>query len=55
LVSYKHIEYPPKIKYKYSIYNKEENHTVWEREPTRELVILDPNNYTGNLSIERSN
>jgi hypothetical protein len=38
-----------KIKYKYSIYDESKQHTVWEREPTRELNLLSPSDYDGFL------
>ena len=38
---------PTKIIYKYSIRNDVEETTVWEREPSRVLDILNPNLYNG--------
>jgi len=35
---------PDKLIYKYSLYNQKEE-TIWEREPSRELKILDPKDY----------
>lgn len=41
---------PQRLKYKYSVHNAIAKRTVWEREPTRELQVLDPNEYKGELS-----
>jgi hypothetical protein len=43
------IKTPRRVVYKYSIRNDEEDTTVWEREPSRVLDIMDPNNYNGEL------
>ena len=47
--------FPSRLKYKYSTFNEENNRTVWEREPTRELQLLDPNDYQGQLGNQRTN
>lgn len=54
-VQYSLSKMPHRLKYKYSIHNPVTNRTVWEREPTRELRVLDPNDYKGELGNERSN
>ena len=53
-VSFKHGVCPSKIIYKYSIRNDREDTTVWEREPSRVLNILDPGNYNGQLGMAGS-
>jgi len=45
---------PSKIIYKYSIRNDFEETTVWEREPSRVLDILNPNLYAGQLGAQGS-
>ena len=50
-----HGEEPLKLKYKYHIANDTEGTKLWERDPTRSLEILDPNDYRGELGIQGSN
>lgn len=38
-----------KIVYKYSIRNDDKDTTLWEREPSREFIVQDPSQYTGQL------
>ena len=54
-VTFKHGECPPSIKYKYSFMNDEKNEPVWEREPSRQLIIMDPSRYRGELGLTGSN
>ena len=48
-VTFKQDECPRNIKYKYSYFNDDKDEAVWEREPSRELRIRDPNAYRGEL------
>mmetsp|Transcript_28448 Transcript_28448/g.21255 ORF Transcript_28448/g.21255 Transcript_28448/m.21255 type:complete len:118 (+) Transcript_28448:447-800(+) len=43
--------FPDKVEYKYSIQNEEDEYIIWEREPSREIRIQDPQTYTGHLGI----
>lgn len=36
---------PEKLVYKYSLYNTVKDVAIWEREPSRELKILPPDQY----------
>lgn len=54
-VQYNMEKLPKRLKYKYSIHDNTKDRTVWEREPTRELQLLDPTEYRGELGEQRSN
>ena len=54
-VMYKQGECPKYIKYKYSVMHDGKNECVWEREPSRVLNLLDPNEYKGELGQAGSN
>lgn len=42
------------ITYKYSIYCAEKDYSVWEREPSRYLKLMDPDEYAGELGNQGS-
>jgi hypothetical protein len=46
---------PRNIKYKYLVRNDKKDTNVGEREPSRALKILDPNDYQGELGKAGSN
>ena len=48
-IEFNHVVCPKFICYKYSIYDKQTQLTVWEREPSRYVDLEDPNNYKGHL------
>jgi hypothetical protein len=41
-----HASMPQKLTYKYSILNEYDDVIIWEREPSRNLLILEPSDYT---------
>ena len=44
-VRYSHEQMPERLIYKYSLYDSERDVAIWEREPSRELRILPPEQY----------
>ena len=42
---YSHSQMPEKLVYKYSLFDTVKEEAIWEREPSRELKILPPENY----------
>jgi hypothetical protein len=52
-VHFNQIECPKKICYKYSIRNDTKDDTVWEREPSRYVIIANPETtpYKGELGL----
>ena len=56
-VTFDQMECPKHICYKYSIRNDKKDNTVWEREPSRYIIIQNPEEtpYTGQLGNQGSN
>ena len=44
-VKFTHKSMPKILTYKYSLWNEIDEETIWEREPSRRLEILDPSEY----------
>lgn len=44
-VRFSRVSFPPQLVYKYSLWNELDDTVVWEREPSRYLVLQDPSDY----------
>lgn len=47
IVRFSSVDFPQRLVYKYSLLNEINDTIIWEREPSRYLILLDPSNFTG--------